>query len=240
MRDARPEMAESVGVFFLVLFGSGAIAASRAEPSTALLVVALGFGITILVLVYALGHVSGAHFNPAMTLAFAVAGHFPWRRVPRYLAAQLAGGVAGALVARAVLPGPAAVTHLAPQVAWPAGILAETLATFLLAFVIVAVATDERAPRGAAGLAIGLAVTAAIFFAGPLTGASLNPARSLGPALVAGDFRDLPLYLVAPVAGAIAAMRLYEVLRPGAKPGRDEVPAIARARVERRAAEESD
>lgn len=206
MKDLRPEIAEAIGVFFLVLAGCGAAATGSG------LAVALTFAFVVIVLVYALGHVCGAHFNPAITLAFATIGHFPWRRVPTYLAAQLAGAIGAAFALRGILGATPGLTT--PSIALPAAFAIEFLATFLLAFVIVAVATDPRAPPGAAGLAIGLAVGVGALFAGPLTGGSMNPARTIGPALAAGTSSALWIYLSAPILGAIAAMAAYEWLRP--------------------------
>lgn len=210
--NLRPEAAEAVGTFFLVLAGGGAILAGA--PSLA---VALAFGLAVAVLVYALGHVSGAHFNPAITVAFAATRHFPWRRVPGYLLAQGVGAVAAALVLRLVAGDVAAVATHARLAVLPAA-LVELLASFLLALVIIAVATDKRAAPGAAGLAIGLTVTVDALWAGPLTGASMNPARSLGPALASGSWGGLWLYLTAPVAGACLGMATYGWLRGGGKP----------------------
>lgn len=202
----RAGVAEFLGVFFLVLAGCGAIGSGQPE-----LAVAFAFALAILVLVYALGHVSGAHFNPAITLAFAATGHFPWRRVPAYVAAQVSGALAAALLLTWVF-------RLTPGVTTPGGAHApafvlEFLATFLLGLVIVAVATDDRVPRAVTGLAIGLAVGVGALFAGPLSGGSMNPARTLGPALVAARYEGLWVYVLGPVLGALAAMGAYGWIR---------------------------
>jgi MIP family channel proteins len=216
MTDLRPEAAEAVGTFFLLLAGGAAILAG--QPGW---LVALAFGGVVAVLVYALGHLSGAHFNPAVTLAFAATGHFPWRRVPSYVLAQLAGAV----LACVVLLG---LGDLRPVVA--AGRLtglpafaAEGLATALLTFTIIAVATDRRAAPGVAGLAIGLAVFLGALVAGPLTGAAMNPARALAPAVLAGRLDGLPVHLAGPLAGGLAGMAGYEALRRGRKPAAKQV-----------------
>lgn len=216
----RPELAEAVGVFALVFGGCGAIVARARTGSPSGLGVALAFGIAIAVFVYAVGHVSGAHFNPAISLGFAATGHFPWSRVPSYVAAQLAGAGAAAGLLRALFgtAGQLGATTLARGLpAWK-GVVIEAVATFFLAFVIVAVATDERAPAPAAGGAIGLAVVLGAIFAGPLTGGSMNPARTLGPALAAGAWDHMWVYIVGPVAGSLAAMGTYEALRAGDLP----------------------
>lgn len=218
--DPRPELAEALGAFLLVFFGCGAIVAQARTGALGHLGIALAFAFAILVVVYALAHVSGAHVNPAVTLAFATAGRFPWARVPGYLLAQIVGATAGALALLGI-HGPVAdlgATTLAPGVSAGSGFALEAIATFLLVLVIWGVATDPRASPGAAGLAIGLAIGLDALAAGPLTGASMNPARSLGPALVSGRFDDLWLYAAAPIAGALAAAFTYEFLRPGRAP----------------------
>ncbi|HUR68306.1 MAG TPA: aquaporin [Candidatus Thermoplasmatota archaeon] len=213
----RPELAEALGAYLLVLAGCGAIMANALTGAVGPVGIALTFGFAILVLVYALGHICGAHYNPAITIAFAVTGHFPWRRVPTYVAAQLAGGTLAALTLRLALGNVASVGATTPNaaVSLPTAFAIEALATFFLALVIIGVATDTRAARGAAGLAIGLTVALDALAFGPLTGASMNPARSLGPALASGTYGALWVYLAAPVVGAILAMAAYEALRPG-------------------------
>jgi MIP family channel proteins len=216
-RHLRAELAEAIGVFALVLAGCGAIVADGfvAGASVSHVGVAWTFGLTIAVMVYALGHVSGAHFNPAITLGFAAIGHFPWRRVPTYIGAQLAGATAaaGMLLVMVGPVGQLGATVPAAELSVTGAVLAETLATALLAFVIAAVATDDRVPEAAGGLAIGLAVTIGALFAGPLTGGSMNPARTLGPAVVSGTWSMVWIYLAAPVVGSIAAMFGYELVR---------------------------
>ena len=213
--DPRPEIAEAIGTFALVTVGLGAIQADAATGALGTVGIALAFGSVILTMVYAMGHVSGAHFNPAITIAFAATAHFPWRRVPTYLAAQAGGATAGALLVDRLM-GPVATvgTTRLTGIGVAEGFVVEVVATFFLALVIVAVATDTRAPPSASGLAIGLAVAMGVLFAGPFTGASMNPARSLGPALASGSWTWLWLYLTAPVVGALIAMGTYEYLRP--------------------------
>lgn len=180
--------------------------------------VSLAFAFAVLVLVYALAPICGAHYNPAITLAFAATGHFPWRRVPTYLAAQVLGALAAAFALHALLGPTANLGTTTPTLDAGRAFAVEVLATFFLALVVVGVATDKRAAPGNAGLAIGLMVGLGALVAGPLTGASMNPARSLGPALASGHLDDLWLYLIAPVVGAVAAMWTFEALRPGQTP----------------------
>lgn len=206
--DLRPEAAEAVGVFLMLVVG-GMAAGSGGD----VLVVALAFGLTVMVLVYALGHVSGAHFNPAITLAFAATRHFPWTRVPSYLASQLVGAVAGVLALR--LLGAGDVLLLQPASPLTTVFASEVAATFLLALVIIGVATDRRAAPSASGLAIGSTVLVGILGFGAASGAAMNPARALAPALVAGNLHLAWVYLAAPSVGAVLAMACYEVLRRG-------------------------
>lgn len=202
-------VAEALGTFTLVFAGCGAIAVGSLAPTG----VAAAFGLAIMTMIYALGHVSGAHFNPAVTAAFTVGRHFPVARVLPYWAAQVAGAILGAGLLRATLGFvPLGVTH--PAGSGLQSLVWEVVLTFFLMLVIVAVATDTRAVGQGAAIAIGGTVALGAIVGGPISGASMNPARSLGPAIVSGDLSDLWIYLVAPPVGAIAAALLYGYLRP--------------------------
>lgn len=202
-------VAEAIGTFTLVFAGCGAIALGSVEPVG----VAAAFGLAIMVMIYALGHVSGAHLNPAVTAAFAVGRHFPISRVVPYWAAQVAGAIAGAAVLRATLGDvPLGVTQ--PTGSHLQALVWEGVLTFFLMLVIVAVATDTRAVGQAAAIAIGSAVALGALVGGPVSGASMNPARSIGPAVASGDLTDLWIYLTAPPLGAIVAVLVYRYLRP--------------------------
>ena len=204
----KAHLAEFIGTFALVFFGCGAIA--NGLPPTA---VALAFGLVIAIMIYAFGHISGAHFNPAVSVGFAIGGHLPWPRVASYAAVQVTGAVTGALLLRASL-GP----HADLGVTQPAGSDAqafvwEVVLTFFLMLVITAVATDTRAVGQAAALAIGGTVALGALVGGPVSGASMNPARSLGPAIVSVDLTGIWIYLLAPILGSIAAAFVYRMLR---------------------------
>jgi len=175
--------------------------------------VAISFGLAIMVTIYALGHISGAHFNPAVTFAFALTRHFPWPRVGVYWSAQLAGALAAALVLRGSLGDIAHVGATLPSGSDGQAFLWEGVLTFFLMFVIMAVATDTRAVGEAAAIAIGGTVGLDAMFGGPITGASMNPARSLGPAIASSDYTAIWVYIAAPLLGAAAAAITYQFLR---------------------------
>ncbi len=218
-----PELAEGIGVFALVFSACGAIAVSGLLGTPTHLGISLVFGLVIAGMIYAVGHVSGAHFNPAVTIAFAATNHFPWARVPQYIAAQLTGGVLGSTAIALILPDAAWVGATVPHTSMslPAALAVEILLTTILMFVIAGVATDGRAVGAMAGNAIGGTVALSALWAGPLTGASMNPARSLGPAFFQGELGVLWLYIVGPIIGALIGARLYEWTRRGDRPVRE-------------------
>jgi MIP family channel proteins len=206
--------AEALGVFLIVIFGPGAAVVSAHEGGAITLEgVAAANGIIILALIYTLGHVSGAHFNPGDTLSFALVRHFNPKEVVPYWLAQFAGGVLGAAVLLALFgdSAEAAVTfaHYSVEQAFAM----EVVLTFLLMLVITAVATDSRAIGQAAAIAIGATVALDIIIGGPISGGSMNPARSLGPALVQWELSDIWIYLIAPPVGAILGALAYQAVR---------------------------
>ena len=175
--------------------------------------VAVAFGLAITTMIYALGHVSGAHFNPAVSFGFALTRHFPWRSVGAYWAAQAAGAIVAAALLRASLGDVADVGATLPSGSDGQSFLWEVVLTFFLMLVVMAVATDTRAVGEAAALAVGGTVGLCALVGGPVSGASLNPARSLGPALVSGEIGSLWIYLLAPLAGAALGALAYQYLR---------------------------
>jgi aquaporin NIP len=212
---ARRAGAEGLAAFALVFAGCGAVVAdARYDEALGTVGIALVFGLVIMVMVYATGHLSGAHINPAVTLAFTVTRHFPARDALAYVLAQCSGAIAAALVLLAVWPSqPAELGATLPSVGVGSALVYEGVLSAFLMFVIIAVATDTRAVGAAAAIAIGGTVGLDALFGGPVTGASMNPARSLGPALAAGEWHDFWIYLVGPTAGATLGGLAYQLVR---------------------------
>ena len=205
--------AEFTGTFGLVFAGTGAIMVDRLSGGVVTnLGIGLTFGLIVAAMIYTLGHVSGAHINPAVTLGFAIARRFPWREVPFYAAAQLGGAAAASLVLWGLLGKAADMGATTPSGDVWQSFGAEILLTFFLMLVIIAVATDPRARAQAAPIAIGATVALEATFAGPISGASMNPARSFGPALVGWVWDHHWIYWVATVIGAALAVMLYKFL----------------------------
>jgi len=209
----RALVAELIGTFALVFAGAGAIMVDAKTHALGHVGVAITFGLVIMVMIYALGHISGAHFNPAVSFAFALTRHFPWPRVAAYWVAQVTGALVAAAILRASLGNIAHVGATLPAGSQAQSFLWETVLTFFLMFVILSVATDTRAVGEAAAIAIGGTVGLDAMFGGPISGASMNPARSLGPALVSGDVHALWLYIVAPLIGAALGALAYQFVR---------------------------
>jgi aquaporin NIP len=206
--------AEAIGTFALVFAGTGAIVID-AETGGGVGHVGIGltFGLIVMVMIYAVGHISGAHFNPAVTLGFAVGRHFPWADVPRYWAAQFAGGLAASLLLRGMFGNVAGLGATFPRGSERQSLLLEAVLTAILMFVITAVATDSRAVGQAAAIAIGGTVGLAALFAGPISGASMNPARSLAPAFASWTWDAQWLYVAGPMVGAVVGVLAYRYVR---------------------------
>ena len=226
---ARPDLArragaEALAVFALVFAGCGAaVANAQYDQALGTVGVALVFGLIIMVMVYATGHLSGAHINPAVTVAFTLARHFPAREAAVYVAAQVVGAIVAALLLLAVWPDqPAQLGATVPSVGAGSALVYEFVLTAFLMFVIMAVATDTRAVGAAAAIAIGGTVGLDALFGGPVTGASMNPARSLGPALAAGEWTDFWIYLAGPLLGAAAGAFSYQLVRGDLDPAASE------------------
>jgi aquaporin NIP len=215
---ARALVAEAIGTFALVFAGAGAVMVDAKTHALGHVGVALTFGLVIMAMIYAVGHVSGAHFNGAVTFAFALTRHFPWRRAFAYWVAQLAGAVAAAALLRGSLGNVAHVGATLPSGSEGQSFLWELVLTVFLMFVILAVATDTRAVGEAAAIAIGGTIGLDAMVGGPISGASMNPMRSLAPALVSGDLHALWLYVAAPVLGASIGGLAYQFVRGEHRP----------------------
>ena len=217
MKGKEAYAAEFLGTFFLVLCITGAAAAGSRFPGSGNAVGgALGAGLALMTLVYTFGSVSGAHFNPAVTLAFFSIGKFKKEDLAPYLGCQFAGAIVASLLLKMLVQSPSLGVTSTPLPLIQAWFI-EVLLTYMLVAVIMGI-TDEKDSLGkaAVGLAIGGALAADAIWGGPLTDASMNPARSFGPALVSGEFGQLWIYLTAPLAGGWLAAQSYVLIHPHA------------------------
>lgn len=197
---------EFIGTFALIFVGAGAVAIDVGGLAGA----AFAHGFVVVAFIYAYGHISGTHINPAVTLALLIAGEIEFAAALGYWIVQFLGGILGALLLNLILPDPGdlGVTILSESVTPVQGLVVEIVLTFFLVNTIFNTAVNGKA-GDFAGLAIGLSLIACIFMGGPLTRASLNPARTLGPAIVSGNYADIWLYFVGPFIGALLAAFLY-------------------------------
>jgi len=217
-RHYQKYLAEFIGTYALVFFGCGSIMiAERFSGSIPAYIIPLIFGAVVATMIYTVGHISGAHFNPAVTFAFAVTRHFPVRQVIPYWLAQFLGGIAAIIILSAIMPAGQSYGATMPSVHTGAAFIWEILLSAFLMFVIIAVATDTRAEGVMAGIAIGIIVALCAFIGGPVTGASMNPARSLAPALFQGTLNTVWIYLCAPFIGAMLGAILYQIIRCDSK-----------------------
>jgi MIP family channel proteins len=205
--------AEAIGTFALVFAGCGAVMVDAKTHQLGHVGVAISFGLVIMFGIYAVGHISGAHFNPAVTFAFALTRHFPWPRALTYWCAQVVGALVAAAILRGSLGNIAHVGATLPSGSQGQSFLWELVMSVFLMFVILAVATETRAVGEAAAIAIGGTIGLDAMFGGPISGASMNPARSLGPALVSGDLHALWLYILAPLVGTSLGGLAYQFVR---------------------------
>ncbi|MGH3081593.1 MAG: MIP family channel protein [Gaiellaceae bacterium] len=210
---ARLLAAEFVGTFALVFAGCGGIMVDTKTGALGHVGVALSFGLVIMAMIYAVGHISGAHFNPAVTLAFTLSRHFPRPHALAYWTAQLLGALTAALLLRGSLGDIADIGATLPSGSQGQSFLWELVMSFFLMFVIMAVATDTHAVGEAAAIAIGGTIALDAMFGGPISGASMNPARSIAPALVSGNLHALWLYILAPILGASLGALTYQLIR---------------------------
>ncbi|CAO2205227.1 unnamed protein product [Urochloa humidicola] len=216
-------VAEVLGTYFMIFAGCGSVVVNQTTNGTVTFPgICAVWGLVVMVLVYSVGHISGAHFNPAVTVAFATCGRFPWKQVPSYAAAHVLGSTLASLTLRVVFGGGG--EHFfgtAPAGSDAQAVALEFVISFYLMFVVSGVATDNRAIGELAGLAVGATVLLNVLFAGPITGASMNPARTLGPAIVAGRYKSIWVYVVGPLCGTVAGAWAYNLVRFTDKPLRE-------------------
>ncbi len=207
-------LAEALGTFCLVFAGTGAVIVDQIGGGhLGSLGIGLVFGLIVLAMIYAIGHISGAHMNPAVTLGFYVAGRHKASEVAPYIAAQLGGAIIASAVLKLMFLGqPTTLGLTLPSGTLIQSFLMELILSFILMFTIMGVATDDRAEGAMAGIAIGAVIAVEAIFGGPISGASMNPARSFAPALLAGNFAHHWIYWLAPVLGTALGAQVYAVL----------------------------
>jgi len=210
-------LAELLGTFALVFAGTGAIVINDISGGTiGHIGIAATFGLVVMAMIQTFGDVSGAQFNPAVSLAFAVAGKLTWARLPGYVVAQCVGALLASGLLRFLFPTHELLGSTLPSGAVSQSFVLEAVLTAMLMLTILSVSTGAKEKGITAGIAIGAVVGLEAMFAGPICGASMNPARSLAPALVSGHLEHLWLYLLAPVVGALIAVPLFRAVRgPG-------------------------
>ncbi len=214
----RKYIAEAIGTFTLVFAGTGAVVINDVQNGVITHVgIALTFGLVVMAMIYAVGDISGAHLNPAVTLGFWAARRLPSGRVIPYIASQLVGAIAASVVMRLLFHHPTLGATL-PAGSETQSFVLEFILTAILMFVILCVSSGPKEKGIMAGIAVGGVIGLEAMFAGPITGASMNPARSLGPALISQEFRSLWLYLLAPIAGALAIAPWHHLMSPPTPP----------------------
>jgi aquaporin NIP len=208
-------IAEFLGTFFLVFAGTGAIVMNQASGGAITHVgIALTFGLIVLAMIYTFGDISGAHLNPAVTIGFAVAKRMQWGSVGGYIVAQLFGAFSASLILRLLFPENKTLGATLPAGSAMQSFVLEYVLTFLLMLVVLNVSTGPKEKGITAGIAVGSIIALEALFAGPICGASMNPARSIAPAVVSGSLQHLWIYIVAPVLGAISAKFACLAVRP--------------------------
>ncbi|KAF6156799.1 hypothetical protein GIB67_033268 [Kingdonia uniflora] len=206
--------AEFVGTFILIFAATaGPIVNQKYNGAETLIGNAACAGLAVMIVILSTGHISGAHLNPSLTIAFAALRHFPWVHVPAYIAAQVSGSICASFALKGVFHPFLAGGVTVPSVGTSQAFALEFVITFNLLFVVTAVATDTRAVGELAGIAVGATVMLNILVAGPSSGGSMNPVRTLGPAIAANNYRSLWIYLVAPTLGALAGAGVYSIVK---------------------------
>lgn len=213
-------IAEVIGTYFVIFAGCGSVVVNKLYGGTITFPgICVTWGLIVMVMAYTVGHISGAHFNPAVTITFTVFGRFPWKEVPLYIIAQLIGSILASVTLALMFDlTPEAYFGTVPVGSDGQSLAIEIIISFLLMFVICGIGTDERAVGHVAGIAVGMTITLNVFIAGPISGASMNPARSIGPALVRHVYKGLWVYVVGPIVGTLAGAFVYNLMRATDKP----------------------
>ncbi|GMY13652.1 aquaporin NIP2-1-like [Fagus crenata] len=218
-RFFRTVFAEIIATYLLVFVtcGSAALSLSSNDKRVSQLGASVAGGLVVTCMIYAVGHISGAHMNPAVTLAFAAFRHFPWKQVPFYAAAQLTGSISASFTLRLLLHPIKDLGTTSPSGSAIQSLIMEIVVTFSMMFIASAVATDTKAVGELAGLAVGSAVCITSILAGPVSGGSMNPARTIGPALASAIYKKIWVYIVGPVIGTLGGAWAYNVIRESNK-----------------------
>ncbi len=211
----RTYISESIGTFSLVFCGTGAMTINEVTGGDVTHVgIAITWGLIVMAMIYAFGEISGAHLNPAVTIAFAYAKKFEWKEVPKYIIAQCIGAIFASSILLFLFPDSEFLGGTLPSIDAFRAFVLETLLTYFLMVVIINVSTGSKEIGTMAGIAIGGVVLLEAMFAGPVTKASMNPARSLGPALLSGHWEHQWLYFTAPIVGALLAVMTCKLVKP--------------------------
>jgi aquaporin NIP len=205
-------IAEFIGTYFLVFAGTGAIVINEITKSLTHVGIALTFGLVVMALIYTFGHISGAHFNPAVSIGFVVNGDMSIRECLLYMISQLLGALSASATLYALFGNIAELGSTLPKFSWQQSFVLELILTFALMMVILGSAVHGKATKSFAGVAIGATVGLEAMFAGPICGASMNPARSIAPAVVSGHLEHLWIYIVATILGAVLASLVYKTI----------------------------
>jgi aquaporin Z len=205
-------IAEFLGTFFLVFVGTGAVIVNKLTGELTHIGVSLVFGLIVMALIYTLGHISGAHLNPAVTISFIVCSELTINTCVKYILAQVFGAITASAALFYIFGNVANLGATLPANSWQQAFVIEFNLTFLLVLVIMGSAVHGKAIKSFAGIAIGATVALEALFGGPISGASMNPARSIGPALVSGNMNGLWIYIVATILGGVSATFVYRYI----------------------------
>lgn len=210
----RNYLAEFIGTFAIVFCGTGAVIVNEIIPGSVTHVgIAMVFGLIVMAMIYALGEKSGAHLNPAVTIAFTINGNFAVKQALPYIVSQLFGAITASSVLKLLFPTSSSLGATIPSGSNLQSFVLEMILTFFLMLVIINVAKGSKEQGLFAGIAIGSVVLLEAMFAGPVSGASMNPARSIGPAIISGQIKQLWIYIIAPILGSVAAIAIYKLMK---------------------------